>query len=825
MIKLALADLRRHPSRYVAVVLAVLLGVAFAVAASVFTSSMGTAFGQSAAAAYSKVDLVVEPGDGELTPDDLTTVAALPGVSVAAAPVVQWVVRSNDRMLPIRSLPPQEQRWMSLADGAWPADGEIVVDTDTAVRHSWKVGDVVSTEFTGWDDDSDTQPLTVSREYRISGLVDTDISAIAAAGDSAWSTRATVEALQPSDFLDQIHLTVPGDVEAVRSAIEAALPGTLVLTGQEATDRVLAAMTGDADAIGIILSAFVVMAAVVAVMVVASTFGILQAQRRRQLALLRCIGATTGQVRRSGLLEAVAVGVVGSVLGTVLGLAAGYGLGLLLGVNSAAFTLSPITVVVLAVAGVLLTLVAALAPTRRATRIPPLAALRPVDPAEHRVAVGRIRVWLGAILLAGGLLGLVGGTVIGLGTGLLLAVAGGIAATAGVIALLPTVLPRLLRLLNPLGRLLRTPGKLALANAGRNPGRSAVACAVLAVGVGAVTTLLVAAESASATIDKATGARNQLDLVLTADELPTDLIETVGRIDGVAATAVVGGGTVTVSVGDPDPTAPESTFTDNILVAPTVDQVLLLRNGGTLALGQAALPSWLTQTLELEAGDTVTLTGDLGSRQLVVADREMTDDGSIVVQLPDLAGIDSAAGSTSLWAKFAENADPNSILAEVNEAVGERAVTVGGSGLVRAAQSESIGQLVTIAVGLLAVALLIALVGVGNTVGLSVLERTGESGLLRALGLRRSQLRWVVALEAGALALVAAILGLVFGIGFGFAATGSVLGLNSEDLAFSVPWPTLLLIGAGAVAAGMLATALPARRAAKITPVQALAHA
>lgn len=379
--------------------------------------------------------------------------------------------------------------------------------------------------------------------------------------------------------------------------------------------------------------------------------------------------------------------------------------------------------------------------------------------------------------------------------------------------MLRSVMPVVLRLLSGFGGLFGTPGRLAVANTLRNPARAAATCTALVVGVGAIITLLVAASSAQAGADQAVGARNPLDLQLTAQQgaLPGALLSDISGLDGMQAAVAVPATDVTVN-GDK--------FT---MFGPTAGQLALVRNGGDLAAGQAALPGYLVEQLGLRPGDPVTLDRGSASIRLTVASRPITDDGSIVVLSSDLQRLDGNPVHKAVWAKFAADATPNEVMASVNALVAPFAgVQVSGGGVERAATTEFLASLIKVALALSAVAVIIAVVGIGNTLGLSVVERTRESALLRALGLRRRQLRSMLAVEAMLLALVAGVVGSVFGVIFGWAAVGAAFGQAGRPVVLTVPFGQLGMVFVGTLAAGVLASLLPGRRAVTVAPIQAL---
>lgn len=811
MLKSAFSQLKAHPGRFAAVCLAIVLGVGFASSTLVFTSSFEKALTASVSAEVSKVDVVVDSNDGE--PLKVDTLAALPGVAVADQVLTNYAEFSGPTsrgLLKVTNIPQDPKlRWYTLASGTWPVGkDQVVVDVSTAKRNNLQVGSTLTFLI-----ERNTLAATVV------GIVDTKASAVADTSDSAFAepTLLTRLSSNPGDvkpFTVNL-LAAQGTTPDELTATVNALPGDRYLArtaesiGQERIEK----LGNGGDVIGIILLAFATLAGLVAAMVVANTFTILLTQRQRQIALMRCIGATGPQVRRSALAEALMIGVIGSVLGVLAGIGVARIAVSVADVGAENFAVKPIPMAVVVVLGILVTLIAALGPTARAMRIPPIAALRPVASAEQRRSAAITRNTIGGLLFVGG------GTLLGGGVymnDLTIAMGGGAITAVGVLVLLRTVLPWILRLFGGLGRLAGTPGKLAVANGLRNPGRAAATCTALVIGVGAIVTLQVAAASAQAGADASLSFSRPLDLQISTaqEDLPAGLESAVAGVDGIASVVPVVGTQVELK-GEPD--------SDYRLYGISSEQISRVLLAGTLDPGTIAVPGWLGG--DMAPGDPVSIVRNGQTYTFKLSAQKITDDGSFTVNSVDMAKIDAAAAVRSLWLKFGADASPNDIIAQINPLIAPYPdLQLSGSGTERAALEDVLGTLITVALALLAVAVIIAIVGIGNTLGLSVVERTRESALLRALGLRRGQLRQMLALEAILLAVVAAVVGIVFGVLFGFAAAAAAFGEASRDAAFVVPWGDLGIVFVGAILAGVLASILPARRAARATPVEALAE-
>ncbi len=624
IVRSAFAELRAHPGRFAAVCLAIVLGVAFAAATLVFTDSFDTALGRSLAADVSEVDVVVTD-NSEQYPLDLKKIAAVPGVQQVEPSVQTFVAFSSESArgdLKMSNIPENAAaRWYSLSAGRWPAaDSEMAVDLGTAARNSWTVGSRVTLG---------TPQRT--QDFTVTAILDTSLSPLADSSNSGYAGPGTVRLLDGSPMTTANVLVAEGiSAERVASSIQSTLGATVTArTAAGVAADAVQHLGGNTEVLTVVLLAFVALAGLVAAMVVANTFTILITQRRRQIALLRCIGATGPQVRRAALTEAALVAVAGSLLGIAVGVGMGRIVCAVVGIAAADFTVDFSAMAVAALAGIVVTVISALAPTARTMRIAPMAALRPVDSSERVRAVSRWRIAAGLTLLLGGGALMSGGVY---AKSLGFAMGGGALTAVGVLVLLRVVLPRVLAGLSGVGGMFGATGRLAVANTLRNPGRAAATCSALLVGVGAIATLLVAAASAQAGADQALGARNPLDLQVTAAQgaLPTTLPAALKGIDGVQAVIAV-------------PATDVELHGDKLTAfGPSVDQLDSVRNGGDLSAGEVVLPKYLSSQNALHTGDPVTLRRGSASIVLRLAAGQLTDDGSIVLLGSDLQKLDPA---------------------------------------------------------------------------------------------------------------------------------------------------------------------------------------
>ncbi len=824
----ALASLRAYPGRFIAVILAIVIGVGFAVATLVFTATFTTELTRSVGAAATGVDVIAEPsrsGDAAAA-FDRTLFSNILGVA-SAEPVYRGYARfSAERArggLDIDTVTVNPAlRWVTVGTGTWPTgDSQIGVEQDTATRNGLSLGSVLTL----------TTPAGIDHSVTVVALIDTGSSRLAGlsgAGDRAWAAPGLAAALAEGQ-LSQIDLLASPGVDADTLAANARIAlgaGFDVRTGTEVAKGQVAQAVGSAKTLPMILLTFAAIAGLVASFVIANTFTILLAQRQRQLALMRCIGAGVGQLRRSILTEATAIGVIGSLTGAALGILVGRATLGIADLHADNFTVQPVGITMAVLIGVLVTVLVALAPSARATRVSPLAALSPVPTAAQARRAGRIRTVLGVLLLLGGGAGLAAGVIL---PALLVAVAGGAVSAVGVLLLLRSTLPPVLRVLGRTGGLAGIPGRLAAANAIRNPGRAAATSSALVVAVGLIVMLQVAAASARTSLNAALSAHFPLDISVTVapeswvagqiGQLPVGLVDGLAGVDGLSAIALAGS-TTTLTLGN------DSGATMMVLLG-VPDPIGPIIRSAPLEPGTVAVPDWMFRADNLTVGDQLTFTRNAGSVTLRVVESRLANGPGMtaVTTAADLAALDPAAGPAAIWGRVAEMDHANEIIARINPLLAAYpSLELTGNAPDHAAIDDSLSTMLLVATALLAVAALIAVVGIGNTLGLSVVERTRESALLRALGLRRGQLRLMLGVEAALLAGVGALVGIGIGVGYGWIGTASAFGELGVPPVLDLPVAKLTLVLGLALAAGVLASVLPARRAAMAAPTDALAE-
>jgi putative ABC transport system permease protein len=816
-----LAQVRANAARLIASTLAIVIAVAFVVATLVLNETTHATMLRAIGAQYVGADAAISSADGSSLAADADVVGGVPGVA-AVAPA--WEV-SAQAVLPGRTGPQYvlaegiadapALRWQQVTAGELPdGPGQIALTTDTDAG----VGDVVRVTVTAPDGTATTSDATVV------GLVDLGGDPTASLYARAFVTTAQALAWGATDPTE-LRIAADGASSGdLLSRLSTALAGRdlLVQSGIEAAEAQVASITGNAMALTAVLLVFATVAVLVAGLVIANTFAVLLAQRTRELALLRCVGATTRQIRRSVLGEAMITGVAASALGVLGGVGLAAGVSALVGSDSPV-PLSGVSVPWYAVVtglavGTVVTLLAALAPARAATRVSPLSALRPTDPARLTSRTGVLRLVLGVALLLPG----VGLMAVGSGTGqVLVSLPGGVLSCLGVLLLAQRAIPPVVatagRLVSRLGGV---PARLAAGNATRNPRRTAATATALLIGVTLTTAMVVGAASTRATATAGLAAAYPTDVLVESSDgggVPGQVIGRIGTLPDVRADAEIS----TAELTGPDGLPVQVQAVDPAAAAG------VLRSTSSVQLpvpGEVVLPPHQADGWAVADGDPVQLTGPDGSVTLTARI------GSPDVVQPRLTTADLATVSPDpvvsvLWLRLADgDAVQREAVAAVTDLAGTSPTPLQVTGLAseRAAIDQVLDVLLLVVTALLGVAVLIALIGVGNTLALSVVERRQESGLLRALGLTRRQLRGLLAWEAVLVAGVAAVLGVLLGSAYGLVGVMSVLG-DLGEIVVSVPWLQLGAIVVVATLAGLLASVLPASRAARTSPVAAIA--
>ena len=566
------------------------------------------------------------------------------------------------------------------------------------------------------------------------------------------------------------------------------------------------------------MGAFAVIALAVAAMVIVNTFTILVAQRTRTLALARCIGATRKQVRRSVVGEALTAGLIGSAVGTALGI--GVTQLMLMGLKAAgspvdaSVSVTVMSCIIPLIVGIVVTTLAALSPARRATKVAPVAALQPMTETPTR-RIGRGRIMLGALrFIAGAALVVVSATAdMETNVAVLCGVAGGFVSFAGVLVLAPVLIGGLSRAVGS-AHLGGVPGELAVENTQRNPRRTATTPSALLIGVTLITTVATGAATGRASIDKVMNGHFPVDATVRAQgPLDKATIQDARKTDGVAKVATVTTATGTIEGGGD---AKQTTIQG---VSSEFSQVVR-NDSATKGLDSTHAVGSVPGASD---GDKITVTVNGNKVNLTLVGHGQDTQGIVVTQ-DVMTKLAPKAEPTQLQVRYKDGTDQSKTTQALSKSMSaHQGVTVASTADQKAQMDKVINILLGMIVGLLVISVIIAMVGVANTLGLSVVERTREIGLLRALGLTRKQVRSMFGTEALILSGIAAILGIALGIGYGIAGSHALFS-SIMTVQASVPWVQMLVVAVVSVLAGWLASVIPGRRGAKIKPAVALAE-
>lgn len=810
--------------RLVPTLIAVVLGVAFLAATLMLSATIRSSIVAQTSASLDGADAVVSADASTTIPASaLAQIAARPGVS-AAEPAISTTLQRTDRASVIEAhITPRIGHGTSVVSGRLPRTaGEVAVNplvADSGVRIGHQIN------LSGFSEGS------TGRRFTVVGVVDPGPRVSVNNDQQAYLDAATLMSLRGEQGYDTIYVTGSGGQDAVADAVSRVpglhAKGISVRTADQERDVLTDRAMSGSQAMTGFMTAFAVIALVVGAIVIVNTFTILVAQRTRTLALARCVGATRSQVRRSVLADAVEVGLAGSLLGVLVGAGLAQ---LLVSVGGSSTNLplqshisvSAVSILVPVLVGTLVTLLAALPPARRATRVPPVAALSPVLPEPTRT-VGRVRVVTGAVLFIAGA-GLLIWAATGTGSmtsALIGGIAGGLMNFAGVLVLAVVIIPGLARLIGHVaGRVGGTPAELAAENAQRNPGRAATTVSALLVGVTLIVMTAVGAACGRTTIDATLDKQFPFDASVTSSaSVEPAAVGAITRTKGVAEAATVPQVELTLAVAGSSHGTRVTGFGYSERARATFRDASSLKG---LDDGHA-----LVQAPGASTGDRITVRS--GDRALtltaVVPDGADPSLNRVMLTADALQKVAPGAPAHQVLVRYADGAQAADVSSALTTALAPYpAMSLNSAADQRSQMEQIVTLMMALVIGLLAISVIIALVGVANTLGLSVLERTREIGLLRALGLTRSQIKAMFGHEAVQESVAAILVGLVLGSAYGIAGAFALLGSQgSATMRISVPWLELAAVTAVALGAGWLASVIPGRRAARISPAVALA--
>jgi putative ABC transport system permease protein len=848
VIRVAVKNLLGRKLRLALTSLAIVMGVAMVSGTFVLTDTINASLGALLTGVYAHSDAVVTgraafggSGDAPSFPEaTLARIEALPGVAAAGGAVggqaeivgADGNVVSRGSALQLGgSTAPGYPRFspFRLTTGAWPTGpGEVAIDAETAGSQHFAVGDRIGVITNGGRE----------RRFRVTGIAAYGSSASLAGDTLAIFALPTAQRLfgEPGR-LDQIDVAARpgvGSAALVRQIHAALPPHTQVRTSAQQARSTFNDYDSAITILRDFLLAFGGVALFVGAFVIANTLSITVAQRAREFATLRTLGATARQVRGSVLLEGLVTGLVASAVGLFAGLALARALEALFRAGGLKLPLAGLvfatrTVLLSLAVGTAVTLVASLVPALRATRVPPIAAVREgsVLPPSRLARFGpAVALGICAAALA---LACAGAFVSALATGprLLLLGAGVLALFVGIAMAAPSIARPLARVLGwPATRIGGAAGRLARANAMRSPARTASTAAALMIGLALVTAFAVFGQGLKQSIVGAVTAEFRGDYVLTSQNgfVPTSVASTVAlRRAGIASVVAgerAGDGRVlgqTVGVAGLDPGLSRLL---RLHWQAGSDRVM-----ATLGPRGAILDSGFARVHHLAVGAPIRLETPTGATiDLVVA----------AIYSPPKAGNPLGTVSISSRTFDAHYANPQNVFTLIATPGGVTPANTAALNHVLAAfpdaklqteqqflsaQEASIQSELNLLYILLALSIVVSLFGIVNTLVLTVFERTRELGMLRAVGMTRRQTRRMIRHEAVITALLGAALGIPVGIGL-----AALLDRAVGGVPFAVPWDTIAVFVLAAIAVGVVAAIFPARRAARLNILGALQY-
>jgi putative ABC transport system permease protein len=836
--RLAVKSVRHNPKRLILTAVAVALGVSLVTASFTFTNGLSSGFSQLFGEIYGEHDVIVEPDPdaaeepqdpfaavkGLFSPADVDAVRAVDGVAFA-----EGGVQVQGAVIPAEGpgegfgggAPSQLFNWTGkvefdrsvVVEGRAPEnDGEMVLDLDSVPRLGYEIGDDVTIATEGG---TETFELVGTVRFGENNSLQgatlgylTTADAQRLSGDPNFQIIGVVatEGASPDDVASRIGEVIPDGARAITGEAKAA-------ESAEALDDVL-------NYINIFAITFALISLFVGAYIIVNTFRVVVTQRTRELGLLRAIGASGRQIRWMILLEALVVGIVASTLGIILGyllaLAASGLVGAFAGDIFGTLVLPLDAILWSYVLGTLVTLASALLPAIHASRIAPMEALRESatsgkKPLRVRNVVGGAMALLGIIAVLVGLFTSIEKPFIYVGAGAVLLVLGVTLLAAQVLV------PMAYGLRGWLSSWFGVDGKLAANNIRREPRRSANTAAALMIGVMLLALVATFTESLKSVVTAQFSQTTADFFVLgTQGTIPQGALDMIAEVDGVDVVTALGISTVTVD-GVQHSLAAVDPATANLAFDYNSDPELTELGGGVFI-------DPVLVAAGVDVGDTVTLKGAEGSQALEVTGRYLNEgDANLWVDFPTAEALVGEVPIAQAMVVAAEGEDVDELQTEIQDALRAEypLVILQQPGQLEQFANQFIDLLLGVISALLASALVIAILGVANTLLLSVTERTREIGLLRAVGLKKRSVWRMITVESMVMAIFGTILGMVLGVSL-----GAALVVALEDFGFNgptIPWAWLAVYTVLAAIAGVVAAIWPAWRASRLDILQAIA--
>ncbi|MFG3038814.1 ABC transporter permease [Streptomyces sp. NPDC048330] len=840
MFRTALRNVLAHKARLLMTVLAVMLGVAFVSGTLVFTDTLGQAFRNQSAKSYDDVAVSVEmyPNPEEarkapgLSQQDVDKVAKLDGVA-SVTPRVDGFAGVPDRNGKLigsgwsnkgTNFAPGKDgkdRAYRFTAGNGPDDaGQVALDKDTADKGGYKVGDTVRVATNG--------PV---KEYTLSGVFTTEDGAVNAGGSLVVFDGSVAQKLylKPGFFQNLTVTGAPGtdDAKLLDEVLKVVPKSATAQTGKALADQQAKDIEAGLGALNQVLLGFAGIALFVGVFLISNTFTMLVAQRTKELALMRAVGASRKQITRSVLAEAGLVGLAASAVGYVLGI----GLAVALRSAMSAFdmkvpdgdlVLGTTPAVSAFAVGVLITMFAAWLPGRRAAKIPPVAAMSSVHAAASTKSLV-VRNSIGALFTAIGVVLIVLGAGQGGDDGRMLIAGGAFLTLIGVIVLIPFLSRPVIAVIRPVFvNLFGVSGKLAGLNAVRNPRRTGATASALAIGLTLVTGLSVLGATVGTALDKVTTDQIKADYMVSmasGNSLSPEALAALEKAPGVTAVSPQQAGAFDLKGSYVSVSGVSPRDIGKVLKLDVVKGSLNSLGGNTIAIDDD-----VAAKRGLKVGDTVPVEyldkrkGELTVGAVYEANEFVSPvlaDHRLVTAHEEQAEIRQIFVSTEGGASTAHEQ-------ALSKAMGDNpAITVMDHKDIRDSFGGPINMMLNIMYGLLGMALIIAVLGVVNTLAMSVFERQQEIGMLRAIGLDRRRVKRMVRLEAVVISVFGAVVGIGLGSFLGWA-IGETFKSSLPGYVLVLPWDRIGIFLVLAALVGVLASLWPARSAARLNMLSAI---
>lgn len=847
MLRMSLKNTLAHGRRLASTAVAVILGVALMAGTLVLTDTISQTFSGLYTTVYQGTDAVVranaaftglQNSGAQRPPVDaglVTSLRTVKGVAADQGQILGYtrLVGKNGQAVgnPATGAPALGGNWgqvaalnpFHLVAGHAPqAAGQIAIDAKSARDGHLAVGDTTTVLANG------------PRRVQVVGIVGFGTADSPGGASVVLFTTPAAQRLvaAPGKFNAISFVAQPGVSQAqlVRN-LQAALPAGLeAVTGQQAASEDRSNILNAVGQINTLLMVFAIAALLVGAFQIFNTFSITVAQRTRENGLLRALGASRRQVLSSVLLEAVIVGLLASAVGLGVGVAMAAGLKALLAtagidIPAGGIVFAARTVIIGLLAGTGVTVVAAVSPARKAGKVPPIAAMQ--DAVATSTGYGsKQRVFVGAGVLVLGAAALFTGLLAHPSRPLLFVGAGAVLVFFGVAILGRTVSLPISRVLGaPLPSLRGVPGTLARQNTTRNPKRTAAAASALMICVGLVSFVSIFASSATAAVNTVYDKSFTGDFIINSGAggmggVDPSLARRVSQLSQVALASGLRAGMAKIEGGV------QQVFAVDPKTAFGIFDVQPLQ-GNQNDLGRDAIAVYKTVATDhhLKIGDHIpVLFADTGTRSMRVAFIYGSNQpaGNYLLGISAYQANFTSQYDQLVFVKKAPGVSAAAALAAVKTVTKDYpGTTVQNEGQFKAQATQQVNQLVNMMYALLLLAVVIALLGIGNTLALSIYERIREIGLLRAVGMTRSQLRSTVRLESVVIALQGTALGLLIGVLFGWAIVHAINIFGTGVV--SIPYRTLVIVVIAAAIGGVITAISPARRAAKLNILRAIA--